>query len=120
MDDNYDVVVLGGGTGGYAAAFRASGLGLKTAIIERDKLGGTCLHRGCVPTKSFLHTAELLETFRHAPAFGVHFNGERVVWDEVVKAKDDVVAQIYAGLQSLAAAHHVDLIPGDGRLPAGA
>src|SRR3989304_2230206 len=116
MRDESDPPGLGGGTGGYAAAFRASELGLKTVIVERDKLGGTCLHRGCVPTKSLLHAAALMESFKRASQFGLHFNGADVDWSEVTKAKDDVVEKIYAGLQSLARAHGVEVIPGAGRL----
>ena len=68
----FDLVVLGGGSGGYATAIRASELGAKVAIIERDKLGGTCLHRGCVPTKALLHAAEVADAVRSASEIGVH------------------------------------------------
>ncbi len=119
MRDKCDLAVLGGGTGGYAAAFRASELGLKTVIIERDKLGGTCLHRGCIPTKSLLHSAALLESFKRADRFGLHFAGAEVNWGEVSTAKNDVVEKIYAGLQSLARAHDVEIINGQGRLGEG-
>ncbi len=116
MRDECDLAVLGGGTAGYAAAFRASELGLKTVIVERDKLGGTCLHRGCIPTKSFLHAAALMEKFKQASRFGLHFSGAAVDWQEVVKAKDDVVEKIYDGLKGLARAHNVEIIAGTGRL----
>src|SRR5713101_2618355 len=68
---NYDIIVVGGGPGGYVAAIRAAQLGLKTAIVERESLGGICLNWGCIPTKALLRTAEVLETFRHAKEFGI-------------------------------------------------
>jgi dihydrolipoamide dehydrogenase len=114
----YDMLILGGGTGGYSAAFRASELGMTTAIIERDKLGGTCVHSGCIPTKSLLHTAEVLELTKRAQAFGIHVAGETVVWEEVMRAKSDAVAKIYHGLEGLVKARKVDLLAGNGRLGA--
>jgi dihydrolipoamide dehydrogenase len=114
----YDMLILGGGTGGYSAAFRASELGMTTAIIERDKLGGTCVHSGCIPTKSLLHTAEVLELTKRAQAFGIHVSGQTVVWEEVMRAKSDAVRKIYQGLESLVRARKVDLLSGNGRLGA--
>jgi dihydrolipoamide dehydrogenase len=67
----YDVVILGGGSGGYAAAFRSAELGLKVALIEKDKVGGTCLHRGCIPTKALLHAGEVADTARESEQFGI-------------------------------------------------
>ena len=67
--DDFDLVVLGGGSGGYAAALRAAELGMRVALIEKDKLGGTCLHRGCIPTKALLHSAEVVETVKEAARF---------------------------------------------------
>lgn len=71
MAQEYDLVILGGGTGGYVAAIRASQLGLKTAVVEKGKLGGTCLHNGCIPSKALLRSAEVYATARHAEEFGV-------------------------------------------------
>jgi dihydrolipoamide dehydrogenase len=73
----HDIVILGGGSGGYACALRASQLGLSVVLIEQDKLGGTCLHRGCIPTKALLHAAEVADTAREGEHIGVHstFNG---------------------------------------------
>ncbi|MDP1808196.1 MAG: dihydrolipoyl dehydrogenase [Actinomycetota bacterium] len=119
MTDRYDLLIVGGGTGGYSAAFRARELGLSAAIIERDKLGGTCVHRGCIPTKSLLHTAELLEQTRQAGRFGIHADDARVDFEEVLKAKNEVVASIYQGLWELVKGRQVDLIKGEGRLLAG-
>ena len=69
---DFDLVVLGGGSGGYAAALRGAQLGLSVALIEKDKLGGTCLHRGCIPTKALLHAGEIADNSRHASEFGVN------------------------------------------------
>ena len=74
--NDFDLVVLGAGTGGYAAAFRASQLGLKVALVDEDKLGGTCLHRGCIPTKALLESAAFNERLRHAADFGLNLAGE--------------------------------------------
>ena len=71
-DNTFDVVVLGGGSGGYACALRASQLGLKVAVVERDKIGGTCLHRGCIPTKALLHAGEIADAARDSEQFGVN------------------------------------------------
>ena len=71
-DTVYDLVILGAGSGGYAAALRGAQLGLKVALIEADKVGGTCLHRGCVPTKAVLHAAETVDSLREAPALGIN------------------------------------------------
>ena len=73
MAKEYDLVILGGGTGGYVAAIRAAQLGLKTAIVEKEKLGGTCLHKGCIPSKALLRSAEVYSTMKRSEEFGVHF-----------------------------------------------
>jgi dihydrolipoamide dehydrogenase len=114
----FDVVVLGGGSGGYACAFRATELGLSVALIEKDKLGGTCLHRGCIPAKALLHAGEVADTAREAEQFGVQtaFNG--VDMKAVNAYKDGVVARLYKGLQGLAKANKVNYIEGEGRLVA--
>lgn len=75
MATEYDVVILGGGTGGYVAAIRAAQLGLKTAVVEKEKLGGTCLHKGCIPSKALLRSAEVYRTAREADQFGVETAG---------------------------------------------
>jgi dihydrolipoamide dehydrogenase len=113
---DYDLVVLGGGPGGYAAAFRAALLGLKVALVERDKVGGTCLHRGCIPTKALLHAAELMDSIREAPAFGIKTSEPEVDWTAVQAAKAEPVKKLYAGLSSVVKHRKVDLIQGDGRI----
>jgi dihydrolipoyl dehydrogenase len=114
----FDVVILGGGSGGYACAFRAAELGLSVALVERDKLGGTCLHRGCIPTKALLHAAEVADAAREGANFGVQTTLEGIDMTGVNKYKDTVVGRLYKGLQGLAKAHKVTLVEGDGRLVA--
>lgn len=118
--DTFDVVILGGGNGGYAAAFRATKLGLSVAMVERDKVGGTCLHRGCIPTKALLHAADLVDEIKHAGDFGILVEGEpQVDWGKVLNFKDGVVGRMYKGLSGLVKARKVELIEGEGRLASG-
>ncbi|MEO5834679.1 MAG: dihydrolipoyl dehydrogenase [Nakamurella sp.] len=112
----YDLVILGGGSGGYAAALRAAELGLTVALVEKDKLGGTCLHRGCIPTKALLHAAEVADSARHSAQFGIEATLDGVNMAGVNAYKDGVTAQLYRGLQGLVKARDVELIQGDGRL----
>ncbi|WP_250506065.1 dihydrolipoyl dehydrogenase [Bowdeniella massiliensis] len=112
----YDIVILGAGSGGYAAALRGAQLGLKVALIEGDKLGGTCLHRGCIPTKALLHAAEVADTAKDAASVGVNMSLEGIDMPGVNKYKDGVVARLYKGLQGLVASRKVELINGWGKL----
>ncbi|GAB3688000.1 dihydrolipoyl dehydrogenase [Angustibacter aerolatus] len=114
----FDVVILGGGSGGYACAFRAAELGLSVALVERDKLGGTCLHRGCIPTKALLHAAEVADSARDGAHFGVRTTLEGIDMDGVNGYKDSIVGRLYKGLQGLFKAHQVTVIEGEGRLVA--
>ncbi|SMY13137.1 dihydrolipoyl dehydrogenase [Brevibacterium jeotgali] len=116
--ENYDLVILGGGTAGYAAAFRGATLGLSVALIERDKVGGTCLHRGCVPTKALLHAAEVAETAKAADQFGVKAEFQGIDIEGVLAYKDDVVSKNYKGLQGLIKVRGIDYITGEGTLTA--
>ena len=113
-----DLVVLGGGSGGYAAAFRAAELGMSVTLVEKDKLGGTCLHRGCIPTKALLHAAEVADSARHSEQFGVRASFDSVDMAGVNKYKDAVVGRLYKGLQGLAKANRVTVVEGEGRLVA--
>ncbi len=115
-ETTFDVVILGGGSGGYACAFRAAELGLRVALVEKDKLGGTCLHVGCIPTKALLHAAEVADTAREGSQFGVKSTFESVDMSGVNAYKDGVIARLYKGLQGLAKAHKIELVEGAGRL----
>jgi dihydrolipoamide dehydrogenase len=112
----FDLVILGGGSGGYAAAFRASELGLSVALIEKDKVGGTCLHRGCIPTKALLHAAEVADGAREGASVGVKSTFEGIDVPAVHAYKDGVVNRLYKGLQGLVKANKITYVEGDGRL----
>jgi dihydrolipoamide dehydrogenase len=115
---SHDVVVLGGGSGGYATAFRATELGLSVLLIEKDKVGGTCLHRGCIPTKALLHAGEVADNTREAEAFGVQATFNGVDFKAVNAYKDGVVSRLYKGLQGLVKAHKITYVEGEGKLVA--
>jgi dihydrolipoamide dehydrogenase len=111
---NADLVILGGGSGGYACAFRAAELGLSVVLVEKDKLGGTCLHRGCIPTKALLHAAEVADNAREGDQFGVKSSLEGIDIAGVNSYKDGVISRLYKGLQGLAKANKVTLVEGAG------
>ena len=115
-EPGYDVVILGAGSGGYAAALRGAQLGLKVALIEGDKVGGTCLHRGCIPTKAYLHAAETADAIRDSEHFGVRSTFEGIDMPKVGAYRDSVVSKLYKGLQGLLASRKVDIIQGWGHL----
>jgi len=112
----FDLVILGGGSGGYAAALRAAQLGLSVALIEKDKLGGTCLHRGCIPTKALLHAAEVADSARESEQFGVRATLEGIDIEKVNAYRDGVVSRLYKGLQGLVSSRDVTFVQGTGRL----
>ncbi|WP_331716256.1 dihydrolipoyl dehydrogenase [Occultella aeris] len=112
----YDVVILGAGSGGYAAALRAAELDLSVALIESDKVGGTCLHRGCIPTKALLHAGELADEIRESEQFGVNSTFEGIDINGVNSYRDSVVARLYKGLQGLVSSRKIEVINGYGRL----
>ena len=117
MSTVYDVVVIGAGPGGYVAAARAAALGLKTAVVEKDKaLGGTCLHRGCIPTKALLHAADVYGEIKDAARMGVVAEGVRVEWDKVQKHKSQIVSSNAGGVAHLMKTRKVDVVTGFGRL----
>ncbi|GAA0960654.1 dihydrolipoyl dehydrogenase [Frigoribacterium faeni] len=115
-EQNFDLVVLGGGSGGYAAALRASELGLNVALVEKDKVGGTCLHRGCIPTKALLHSAEVADVSRESAKYGVHTDFHGIDIAAVTSYREGVVASKYKGLQGLVKARGITTIEGEGRL----
>jgi dihydrolipoamide dehydrogenase len=114
--DSYDVLILGGGSGGYACALRSAQLGLRVALIERDKLGGTCLHRGCIPTKALLHAAEVADTARDGARFGVNSSVESIDMPAVLKYQQGVVSRLHKGLQGLVSAASIDYVDGFGEV----
>jgi len=115
-DHNFDVVILGGGSGGYAAALRSAQLGKRVALIEKDKLGGTCLHRGCIPTKALLHSAEVADVTKEAGQFGVIAQFGSIDMNQVNKYRDGVVERLFKGLTGLVTSKNVTVVAGEGRL----
>ncbi|MCY7964344.1 dihydrolipoyl dehydrogenase [Bacillus inaquosorum] len=116
MATEYDVVILGGGTGGYVAAIRAAQLGLKTAVVEKEKLGGTCLHKGCIPSKALLRSAEVYRTAREADQFGVETEGVSLNFEKVQQRKQAVVDKLAAGVNHLMKKGKIDVYNGYGRI----
>lgn len=112
----FDVVILGGGSGGYAAAIRASELGKKVALVEKDKVGGTCLHRGCVPTKALLHTAEVADHVREAASVGVDASLAGFDTARMTAYREGIVAKKYRGLQGLLSSRSITVVDGFGQL----
>lgn len=115
---NFDLVILGGGSGGYAAALRGAQLGLSVALIEADKLGGTCLHRGCIPTKALLHAGEIADGTREASHFGINATFNSIDMAGVNSYKDGVITKLHKGLQGLVKSRNITFIEGHGKLVA--
>ncbi|TFC72121.1 dihydrolipoyl dehydrogenase [Cryobacterium sp. TMS1-20-1] len=115
-EQNFDIVVLGGGSGGYAAALRAVQLGFTVGLIEKGKLGGTCLHVGCIPTKALLHSAEVADVSREAAKYGVKTAFEGIDMAAVTAFREGIVASKYKGLQGLVKARGITVIEGEGHL----
>ena len=114
--ERYDVVIIGGGSGGYVAAIRAAQLGLRTAVVERDKVGGTCLHRGCIPTKALLQSAALLDSINHGTRLGVVTDGVRLDYAAATANKQKEVDTLHKGVQGLLKKNKVTSIVGSARL----
>src|SRR5690606_22018859 len=112
----FDLIILGGGSGGYAAALRASELGRKVALIEKDRVGGTCLHRGCIPTKALLHAAEVADHVRTASSVGVTATLDGVDIAGVTAYREGIVAKKFKGLEGLIKARGITVVAGRGRL----
>ncbi|NBW73785.1 MAG: dihydrolipoyl dehydrogenase [Microbacteriaceae bacterium] len=115
-EHNFDVVILGGGSGGYAAALRSAQLGLSVALIERDKLGGTCLHRGCIPTKALLHSAEVADVAREAASYGVQASLQGIDMPAVNKYRDGIIDRLFKGLTGLVSSKAITLVAGEGKM----
>ena len=112
----FDILVLGGGSGGYAAALRAVQLGLTVGLVEKAKLGGTCLHNGCIPTKALLHSAELADHARDSAKYGVNVTLDSIDINAVNAYKDGIIAGKYKGLQGLIKSKGITVIEGEGKL----
>jgi dihydrolipoamide dehydrogenase len=115
-EHNFDVVILGGGSGGYAAALRSAQLGKSVALIEKDKLGGTCLHRGCIPTKALLHSAEVADTVKDAAHFGINAEFGSIDMAAVNSYRDGIVDKLFKGLTGLVNSKNITVIAGEGRM----
>jgi dihydrolipoamide dehydrogenase len=115
-EDSFDLVVLGGGSGGYAAAIRATELGMTVALVEADKLGGTCLHRGCIPTKALLHAAEVADVTRESAEYGIIAQFTGIDMPRVNAYRDDIVAKKFKGLQGLIKQRGIEVVEGRGKL----
>ncbi len=113
-----DLVILGAGSGGYACALRAAELGMSVVMVERDKVGGTCLHRGCIPTKALLHAAEIADQTRDSEQFGVKASLDGIDMAGVNSYKDKVVNRLYKGLSGLVKGRKIQVVEGEGRLVA--
>ncbi|HEK9102399.1 dihydrolipoyl dehydrogenase [Bacillus pfraonensis] len=116
MAKEYDLVIVGGGTGGYVAAIRASQLGLKTALVEKDNLGGTCLHKGCIPSKALLRSAEVYATAKKSEEFGVVTSNVELNFAKVQERKEKIVTQLHKGVQHLMKQGKIDVFEGIGRI----
>jgi dihydrolipoamide dehydrogenase len=114
--DPVDLVILGAGSGGYAAALRAAELGMSVVMVERDKVGGTCLHRGCIPTKALLHAAEVADSAKNGSKIGVKSSFDGIDMEGVNSYKDGVVTKMYKGLTGLVKSRKIEVVEGDGKL----
>ena len=115
-DHNFDVVILGGGSGGYAAALRSAQLGKTVALVEKDKLGGTCLHRGCIPTKALLHSAEIADNVKEAAHFGVQATFGSIDMPAVNNYRNSIIDRLFKGLTGLVGSKNITVVSGEGRL----
>ncbi|SEN21569.1 dihydrolipoyl dehydrogenase [Lihuaxuella thermophila] len=116
MAENYDLVVLGAGPGGYVAAIRAAQLGMKVAVVEKEKVGGVCLHKGCIPSKTLLRSAELYHDMKNSENYGIHVADVRLDMSQVQQRKQKVVSQLHKGVEHLLKKNKVDVYKGTGRI----
>ncbi|WP_156481754.1 FAD-dependent oxidoreductase, partial [Ferroacidibacillus organovorans] len=116
MTNEWDVVVVGGGTGGYVAAIRGAQLGLRVAVVESSDLGGTCLHRGCIPSKALLRTAEVFSTAQQAASYGVDVRDVKLDIKRAMERKASIVTTLHRGVTHLMKKHNIEVIRGFGRI----
>ncbi len=116
MAQHYDLVVIGGGPGGYVAAVHAARKGLKVAVVGKEKVGGICLHKGCIPSKSLLKSAEMFQAMKKSTTYGIETSEVKLNMSLVQQRKNQVVSKLYQGVQNLLQQHHVDVFHGTGRL----
>src|SRR5215210_1696194 len=116
MAERFDIVVIGGGPGGYAAALYAAGVGLNVAVVEKDKVGGTCLHRGCIPAKEFLETAHTFRTVAEASRFGIKAGEPTIDFSVSQARKQSVVDNLWKGLSGLMKKRKITVVQGTGTL----
>lgn len=116
MSKEYDLVILGGGTGGYVAAIRAAQLGMEVAIVEKSKLGGTCLHQGCIPSKALLRSAEVFKQTKEAANFGIETEDVHLNFAKVQERKNNIIATLHQGVQSLMKKGKIEVFKGIGRI----
>lgn len=116
MNEEIDVVIIGGGPGGYVAAIKAAHLGLKAVLVEKDKLGGVCLNKGCIPTKALISTAEILNHIQRAEEFGIQVKGYSIDFPALMKRKDLITRRLSSGVEQLMKANQVRVIRGEGQI----
>src|SRR5699024_7994888 len=116
MAEEYDLAVLGGGTGGYVAAIRGAQLGMKVAVVEANELGGTCLHRGCIPSKALLRSAEVFRQTKDALKYGVKTSDTTLDFTKVQERKSEVVSSLHQGVKGLMKKGKIDTYAGFGRI----
>ena len=115
-NSSFDVIVIGGGPGGYVAAIRAAQLGKSTAVVEKDKAGGRCLNYACIPAKTMLHTAEVLDEAKNSAEIGVKVTGAELDWDALGQRRTDVSASLEGGVNGLFKKNKIEFIAGEGSL----
>jgi dihydrolipoamide dehydrogenase len=115
-DPHYNLLIIGGGPGGYTAAIRGAQLGMRVAVVERERVGGVCLNWGCIPTKALLKNAEILQTFRRGAEWGITFENLQVDFGKIIKRSRGVSDRIVKGVEYLMKKNSIDVIPGNGRL----
>ena len=116
MQDKYDLIVIGSGSGGYVAAIKAAKLGKRTAIIEKRDIGGTCLNRGCIPTKTLMHSTNFLSEAKYMEKVGISFTDLKIDYDKLSERKDEVVSKIRRGIQGLLMANGITIYEGSAQI----